>query len=107
MLRFYGAATEIGEREVGVIASTPTLGRDGIVVEPAGIDLANYLRNPIVLFNHSPDSPVGTTVALGIDKADLAARVRFAPAGASELADQVCSLVKAGVIQGVSIGFDP
>jgi len=107
MMRFYGAAADIGERECGVIASTRNLGRDGMVVEPSGIDLTSYRRNPIVLFNHSPDSCVGTTTAIGVDKGDLAARIQFAPEGASALADQICSLVKAGVVQGVSIGFDP
>jgi len=78
-----------------------------MVVEPSGLDLGSYRRNPTVLFNHQPDSPVGTTTAIGVDNGDLAARIQFAPAGASDLADQICSLVKAGVVQGISIGFDP
>src|SRR5215472_9897127 len=37
----------------------------------------------------------------------LEAQVDFAPQGVSDIADQVCGLVKAGVINAVSIGSQP
>lgn len=82
MKRFFnGFAEPLDDLSVGVVCSTPELARDGRVLIPAGIDLSNYRRNPIVLFQHQPDSPVGTATAIGIDGDKLAARITFAPSG--------------------------
>lgn len=106
--RFYmGGLEPLAEREVGVVASTAQLGRDGHIVEPSGIDLTAYRKNAIVLWSHSPEDPVGVTTAIGVRDGALAARIEFAPLGISALADQCCSLVKAGVVKAVSIGFQP
>src|SRR5690348_7884041 len=102
--RYYGGLEQLGDRDVAVIASTSGLGRDGHIVEPAGIDLTNYRRNPIVLFSHQPESPVGVATAVGVAGDSLAARIAFAPPGVSQLADECCALVKSGVLKGVSIG---
>jgi HK97 family phage prohead protease len=108
MIRFYGGAlTELGEREVGVVASTPQLGRDGMIVEPAGIDLTSYRKNPVVLWQHDPTAPIGACRRIGVANGDLAAQIEFAPTGVSPLADQICGMCKAGIVNAVSIGFDP
>lgn len=105
--RLAGDASPLGDREVAVIAATSELGRDGHILEPAGLVLDNYMRNPIVLWQHNPDQPVGFATRCGVQDGALAARISFAPSGISAIADEVAALVKSGIVRGVSIGFEP
>jgi HK97 family phage prohead protease len=109
MHRFVSGGVEsLGEREVGIICSTAELARDGHVIEQSGIKLANYRKNPVVMWDHDTTQPaVGVCTSIGLQSGSLAARIEFAPEGASNLADEICGLVKAGIVRGVSIGFDP
>lgn len=105
--RFMGNVEALGEREVLIIAASADLARDGHIVEPTGIGLTHYRQNPIVLWSHQPEEPVGVCTAIGIQNGALAAKVEFAPEGVSAKADEVRGLVKSGIVSGVSIGFDP
>jgi HK97 family phage prohead protease len=96
----------LGENEVEVIISTSALARDGHILEPAGCDLTNYRANPIVLWQHNPDVPVGRAADLTIEGDRIQARILFAPAGVSAKADEVRGLVRTGIVSGVSVGFD-
>lgn len=97
----------LGEREVEVVMSTDALARDGHVLIPAGCDLENYRANPIVLWSHDPEHPIGNVTIASVGPDQISARVMFAPAGISRKADEICGLVKADVIRAVSVGFDP
>jgi HK97 family phage prohead protease len=97
----------LGDDEVEVVMSTDALARDNHILIPQGAVLDNYRANPIVLWSHDPDNPVGNAenAAVGMDA--ISARVRFAQLGISRKADEVRGLVKTGVIRAVSVGFDP
>jgi len=103
-----GPIDQLGDDEVAGIAISGDLGRDGDVWVPGGIDLSNYKLNPIVLRNHNPDLVVGSAVAIGLINAnEVGVRIKFAPPGVSDVADETCGLVKAGVLRGISAGVDP
>jgi HK97 family phage prohead protease len=96
----------LGEDEVGVIISTSTLARDGHILDPSGCDLTNYRANPVVLWQHNPDQPVGRAADLVVEGDRIRARITFAPSGVSAKADEVRGLVKSGIVSGISVGFD-
>jgi HK97 family phage prohead protease len=96
----------LGERQIRVIASTPTPDRVKDVMLPEGCDLTHYRDNPIVLFNHDPKTPIGTA-QVEVKNGRVEALITYAPAGASEKADEVCALSKSGVLNTVSVGFEP
>ena len=98
---------QLGDDEVEVVMSTAALARDGHVVIPQGCRLQNYQANPIVLWSHDADKPIGNVETIEVAGDDIKARVRFAPLGISAQADETRGLVKAGVVRAVSIGFDP
>jgi hypothetical protein len=93
--RFFnlGPIEQLADDEVIGIAITGDVGRDGDIWEPRGIDLSEYKRNPIVLRQHDPDAIVGTAVAIGlVDSNTIGVRIRFAPPGASAIADETRAL---------------
>jgi HK97 family phage prohead protease len=96
----------LGDREVEAIISTNELARDGHIVEPAGGLLESFFANPIILWEHNPASPIGRASNLTRYSDRIAARISFAPAGISACADEACGLVKAGIVNTMSIGFD-
>lgn len=101
------AGDGLGDDQVEVVMSTGVIARDGHILEPEGADLATYLRNPIILWQHNPNHPVGTAEEVVVDGNKIRARIRFAPLGISVEADRTRGLVKAGIINAVSVGFDP
>jgi HK97 family phage prohead protease len=97
----------IGDDEIEVIVSTDNLiEQDGLILMPQGCQLANFRANPVILWAHSQDQPIGRAVEIGVKGNALVARIKFAPAGVSQKADEVRGLVKASVISAASIGFD-
>lgn len=101
---FGAAATELGPRRVRVQCSSGAVDRTGEIVEQAGVSYAASLP---VLWNHDPAMPIGRAYPARDGSGNLCAEVEFAPEGVSPKADEICGLVKAGVVDTVSIGFDP
>lgn len=106
--KFFAAKPEpVGERQARVICSTEDADRAGDIVVQEGIDLSAYKMNPIVLWGHDTNQPIAKASDIGIVDGKLMATVDFPPVGTSAKADEICALVKAGVVSAVSIGFTP
>jgi HK97 family phage prohead protease len=99
--------SDLGNDEVEVIMSTGSIARDGHILVPQGARLNSYRANPIVLFQHDANIPVARASELRVNGDNITAKITFAPAGVSAKADEVRGLVKSGIINAVSVGFDP
>lgn len=103
---FPAEISALGDNEVLIRMSTGDRARDGHILDPGGCVLDNYRANPIQLWQHDPNEPVGTNSDIAIAGGCIEARTTFAPPGISATADKVRGLVKAGVVRAVSIGFE-
>jgi HK97 family phage prohead protease len=95
------------QRQVKVVCSTGKPDRSGDVVVQRGIDLDAYRKNPIVLWNHSADVPIASSIEIDVKGDQLQATVQFPPEGEDEDSDWVYGKIKAGIVNATSIGFIP
>lgn len=102
-----GSVKALGDRQVRVIVSTPSEDREGDIIEVNGIDLTNYQRNPVVLFNHNMNCPIARCVSLQKVNGHLEAVAEFPAEGLNDESDKVYNLIKSGIINAASIGFIP
>ena len=85
------------------MASTSGTDRVGDVIETeawtkGGLD--NYLNNPVILFNHDYNQPIGRAVQLGTNDNGLQLKAKIAKS-----AGHVGELIKEGVLGAFSVGF--
>jgi hypothetical protein len=102
---FPGSVRSVGNREFKFTAVT-SLGRDGHILEPSGVDLSEYRKVPVVLWQHQAASPVARCTSIGMVDCEVRGTAEFAPAGTSAAVDEAFGYVKSGVVGAVSIGFD-
>ena len=97
----------VGERQVRVVASDATPDRMGDVLDPAGCDLRNYYKNPVVLAQHDSGQPIARCSDIAVRGGQVVATIEFPPAGTSDRSDEYLALLKAGILGAVSVGFLP
>ena len=84
-------------------ASTNDTDRAGDVIEKEAWEkggLDNYTNNPVILFNHDYNRPIGR--ATGLETDDRGLRIA---ANISNSAGDVTNLVKEGILRALSVGF--
>jgi len=98
-------ATNEEAREIAHLISTASIDRGGDIVEPAGADLSNYLKNPVVMRNHSYQTQdiIGKAVSITVEKDGIWARTKFRE---TEVGREAFALANEG-LGGWSIGFRP
>ncbi len=95
----------LGNRKFRFQITTGSLDRDNDRIDPLGVQLTAYLKNPVVLWAHQNSiPPVGRASDIRVTSDGISAVVEFAQ---TELANNVHDLVKDGFLRAASIGFRP
>jgi HK97 family phage prohead protease len=91
------------------VLSDETPDRMNDVISADGWDWRDFSNNPIALFNHNSNFPIGKWANLRVDKQKraLIGRLQLAPEGTSDRIDEIRRLVEAGILKAVSVGFRP
>jgi HK97 family phage major capsid protein/HK97 family phage prohead protease len=89
------------------VLSDETPDRMGDVISSTGWELSNFLKNPIALFNHNSNFPIGRWHNLRVEKGGLRGRLEVAPKGTSQRIDEIRKLIDVGILRAVSVGFRP
>ncbi len=75
--------------------------RDDEVVSTMAYELDNFMLNPIVLFNHDRNTPVGIAKEVKLDDKGLFVKIEVH----KSVDERVFNLVKSGIVKSFSIGF--
>jgi HK97 family phage prohead protease/HK97 family phage major capsid protein len=96
---------EVGEEKVKIkgYASTNDTDRAGDVILPEAWSkgIADYQKNPILLFNHNYDKPIGRTTSIEITDKGLEIEAEIS----RKAADNVADLIEDDVLKAFSVGF--
>ncbi|MEK9954566.1 MAG: HK97 family phage prohead protease, partial [Pelagibacteraceae bacterium] len=100
----FKAFEENDDLMIAGMASTNDVDRVGDVIEASAWTvkggLQNYLNNPVILFNHDYNQPIGRAVQLGTEDNGLQLKAKIAKS-----AGKVGDLIKEGVLGAFSVGF--
>jgi HK97 family phage prohead protease len=95
-------------RALDFVISTAAIDRYGDTVAPEGWKLANFRKNPVVLWMHDNTKlPVAKATNVRIENGTLKARAVFTPPGQVWFNDTVLRLLKDGFLSAASVGFIP
>jgi len=102
----------LGHREAGksafdFVLSTEDEDACGDVLLASGWDLSRFAKNPIALYLHKHESPIGTWKNVRIEGGKLLGTLRLVRRGVSMYIDQIHDLLKEGVLRCCSVGFTP
>jgi HK97 family phage prohead protease len=101
-------AVEGDARALDFIISTASVDRYGDTIALDGWKLANFRKNPVVLWMHDNSMlPVGKASNVRIEDGALKSRVEFTPAGQVKYNDIVFEMLKSGFLSATSVGFIP
>ena len=103
------ATFNVKEMPIGrrAVMSSPKVDRVGDVILQDGWVLDEFTKNPIMLYDHRRDEPVGIWRDVKIDGGNLTGEPVFHPEGINPLADRLAKLYAAGHMRAFSVGFRP
>lgn len=97
-------STDDDKRIIEGIANTGAVDSYNTILEPEGAEFKLPLP---VLYQHNSKQPIGHVVEAKVSKNGIRVKLQLAPAGVAGFIDEAWSLIKAGLVRGLSVGFDP
>jgi HK97 family phage prohead protease len=95
-------------RRITLCFSDGSIDRMGDRIDPAGWELSDFRKNPVVLWCHDQlTPPIGQASNVRVQGTRLLGDVKFAPPELSSFADEIYRLLRAGYINACSVGFLP
>jgi len=107
MKMHYTKGVQSADDPMEFVMSTEAVDRMGDVIKADGWDLSEFKNNPICLFSHSHDLPIGTWEKVRVEGKRLIGRLKMAAAGTSAAVDTVRALLEQRILKAVSVGFMP
>lgn len=101
------AAAALTWRGKTAVMSTPRVDRVGDVIELSAWDLEDFVKNPVMLYEHDRTMPIGVWRNVRTEDGALVGDPVFQPAEINPLAGRVAALVEGGWVKGFSVGFIP
>jgi HK97 family phage prohead protease len=97
--------------EIEGYANAAVIDRGKDFMTPEGWELENYVKNPVILFDHGKDPqfgslPIGKALVVHPEEKGLYAKVQIS-SSKSEKISAVRDLVEEGILKTFSVGFDP
>ena len=97
-----------GMADLEFVISTPAIDREHDIIEIGGWELANFQKNPVVLWAHSyREPPIAKATEVWIDGDTLRGLTRFTPEDMNPFGYMVYRMVKGGFMKATSVGFQP
>lgn len=98
---------EKAEDSFTAVASSEVEDRQGEVVKQAGWDLKNFKKNPILLWMHDHEKPLGKAERVWIDKTGTKPVLKFKGiiSTATEWGRAAKQLMEEGILNSFSVGF--
>lgn len=94
------------DRTLEFIGSTADVDRYGDIIDVAGWDVKNYLKNPVFLWAHDySQPPVGKAIKVKKSDDGLTFRIQFASPEEYGFADTIYKLYLGGYLKATSVGF--
>lgn len=96
---------KVGERELEFIATKPSDDREGDTIEPLGMDVEPFKKNPVYLWSHNRGMlPIGRVTKIETGEGGILANVKFKE---DKFSEQVFQDYLNGFLNAVSVGFKP
>jgi HK97 family phage prohead protease len=95
-------------RTIEVVATKEIIDRQGDIIKLAGLDINQFMKNPVIPFGHDYGSlPVAKAIGIKFDGDELIMKLQFPTKEIYEFGDTVFKMFENGFLNAVSMGFIP